>query len=377
MKHDLHWLAESEQLDPLRDAIDAGADLSTRDEEGRTPLHVAVEYGRSAAVELLLAAGADVEAPEGAAPGFRPLHRACLPRPGSAAVDPTLIEILLKHGARGDVTDDRGTTPLHLCVEWCEADLVERLIGHAARAGACDRTGRTPLHVAVMRGAPVSAIEGLLEDDGEIAGVSRGRRRDSALSRLEDAAVLELLLAEGADPNAADRNQVTPLHVAASRGTAWAVRALLAAGADADAADEWGATPLHRAESAEIVELLLRRGAALDSADREGATPRHRAVARGAAAIVDRLIDGGADIAAVDGDGRTALHLAAAAGRGLTVDRLLDEGGDPRARDGDERTPLQLAVAGGHVHVVATLKRRQGRSGGSGGRGHGRFGRRK
>jgi ankyrin repeat protein len=355
---DLHWYAESDQVDRLREAIAAGADLSARDDEGRTPLHVAVEHGRHAAVRVLLEAGADLEAPERAQPGYRPLHRACLPRPPDGTIDPELVDLLLEHGAHADVDDARGETPLHLCVGWCDSDLVGRLVGRGARVGARDRTGTTPLHVAVRRGAAAVPADELLDDDGEHGAVVRGRREDTALARLEDAAILEVLLAEGADPNAADSHGVTPLHVAAARGTAWAVRILLEAGASPALTDEWEVTPLHRAATPAVAELLLDAGAPLDAPDRDGATPLHRAVGSGLTETADRLIEAGADLRAVDTDGRTALHLAALAGRGLTVDRLLDEGADPSARDGDGRLPLDLATAGGHGHVVATLKRR-------------------
>ena len=54
----------------------------------------------------------------------------------------------------------------------------------------------------------------------------------------------------GARADAADRQGVTPLHVAAMRGYREGTRLLLERGARPDAADAWGTTPLHRAEDA-------------------------------------------------------------------------------------------------------------------------------
>ncbi len=360
MSTDLHWYAESEQVDLLKEEIAQGADLAARDESGRTALHVAVEHGRRRAVEVLLEAGADVELPEDAAPAYRALHRACLPRATNGEVDPDLVVLLLEGGARADVADDHGTTPLHLCVSWCDAELVERMIGHGAQASARDRAGATPLLVSVRRGAVPTPLAGLIESEAQAPLVASGRRHNPALARLEDVAVLEVLLAEGADPNSPDKHGVTPLHGAAAAGTVWAVRALLEAGAAPDSGDEWDATPLHRCATPKVARLLLDAGAPIGAIDREGATPLHRAVGHGHSETADLLIDSGADIEAADSEGRTPLHLAAAAGRGLTVDRLLDEGADPLVRDSDELTPLDLATAGRHTHVIDALKRRGG-----------------
>ena len=51
MSHDLHWWAESGQLDKLLQALSTGADLEARIEDGMTPLQLAVAKGyRIAAV---------------------------------------------------------------------------------------------------------------------------------------------------------------------------------------------------------------------------------------------------------------------------------------------------------------------------------------
>jgi len=56
-------------------------------------------------------------------------------------------------------------------------------------------------------------------------------------------AVIEYLVAAGADPNAAARGGVTPLHRAVRNRCSAAVEALLRAGADPRAANGHGSTP--------------------------------------------------------------------------------------------------------------------------------------
>jgi len=55
------------------------------------------------------------------------------------------------------------------------------------------------------------------------------------------------LLTEGADPNIANNNGETPLHVAAIKGTVSVIRLLLAAGADPSRIDKQGKTPKEEA----------------------------------------------------------------------------------------------------------------------------------
>src|SRR5439155_2835152 len=104
--------------------------------------------------------------------------------------------------------------------------------------------------------------------------------------------IARLLLAAGADPNAAtNHRQSRPLHYAADgyiTGPAWdakrqvkTIRCLLDAGADVNAPDKNGATPLHRAvrtRCSAAVKLLLQAGADPTRRNRPGSTPFHLAV---------------------------------------------------------------------------------------------------
>ncbi|MFA6560696.1 MAG: ankyrin repeat domain-containing protein [Verrucomicrobiia bacterium] len=73
-------------------------------------------------------------------------------------------------------------------------------------------------------------------------------------------AVIELLLAKGADINIKDARNETPLHVAVTHSSREVVELLLVHKADANAKDDCGHTPLHNAArkgNNDVVELLL------------------------------------------------------------------------------------------------------------------------
>ena len=96
----------------------AGAEVNARDEaqtrlwrprgweESYTPLHYAAQYNENPGViELLLEAGAEVDAGEG---GETPLHYAA-----QYNENPSVIEVLIAAGTWVNARDDRLNTPLH------------------------------------------------------------------------------------------------------------------------------------------------------------------------------------------------------------------------------------------------------------------------
>lgn len=149
--------------------------------------------------------------------------------------------------------------------------------------------------------------------------------------------IMELLLAAGADPNAAmNHRRSGPLHYAADgyiNGPAWdakrqvkAIRCLLDAGSDIQAQDKNGATPLHRAvrtRCAAAVKYLLQAGADPRRKNKPGSTPFHLAVqntGRGGSGadvakiaqreIIAEFLSFGVSRALKDGKGKSVLDCA-------------------------------------------------------------------
>jgi len=96
---------------------------------------------------------------------------------------------------------------------------------------------------------------------------------------------LSYLLGKGADPNAADKNGVTPLMLASQTGQTDAVVALARSGARVDVPNDAGETPLISAvhnRNLAMVRLLLAAGANPDRADNSGRSARDYAKLDGA-----------------------------------------------------------------------------------------------
>ena len=187
------------------------------------------------------------------------------------------------------------------------------------------------------------------------------------------------LLANGADPRAADADGNTPLHHAARSSDPGVAALLRDASAELDPTNAEGLTPLGIACAAGNwrlarfllergakpgvddgtpallaaasgdeddpagVQLLLKHKAKVDARDRDGRSALHAAAFQGHADILATLLDAGADVQARDVREATPLLEAARGGRAATFDALLAAGAELAAKDGDGRSALLLA----------------------------------
>uniref|UniRef100_A0A8C5KKN7 Ankyrin repeat and SOCS box protein 10 n=1 Tax=Jaculus jaculus TaxID=51337 RepID=A0A8C5KKN7_JACJA len=211
---------------------------------GRTALHEACAAGHAACVHVLLVAGADPNIPD--QDGKRPLH---LCR-GAGTLE--CVELLLKFGATVDSqTEDEEETPLHIAARLGHVELADLLLRWGACPNAQNAEGWTPLLVAC---------------DWRCQSSEEAEATTARCLQL-----CRLLLAAGADADAANRDKQRPLHLACRRGHSSVVELLLSCGVSANTMDYGGHTALHcalqgpataLAQSPEhVVRALLNHGA--------------------------------------------------------------------------------------------------------------------
>lgn len=259
-------------LATLRVLIKQGS-IDEKDSLGQTPLQLASAFGSAEAVELLLAAGANVSHASNA--GLTALH--------VTAGDARKVRLLLDRGADVNARTQLGRTPLIVAASSTgAADAVSLLLDKGADANAQDNAGVTPLLAAArVDDTPVAKL--LLARGADATAVAPGIGQSAtavmAAAYNGNAEIVRLLLARGArvDPVSRDYTEVvkngrvgfgrnTALHMATASGNAEVVKLILDAGAPVDPQDVRGATPLMWALSTDhpqraVIRLLLEKHA--------------------------------------------------------------------------------------------------------------------
>merc|ERR1712008_659925 len=171
------------------------------------------------------------------------------------------------------------------------------------------------------------------------------------------------LIISGADLEARNNHQETPLHCAISpflgKGNTKIVQLLLEREVDIEAINEEGNTPIYEAvckNNYENVKLLHRAGANLNTTSKKGETLLHEAASEmhklwdlilearekeDQKGILKFLIENKANIAARDEDGNIPLHFAGHANCHI-VKLLIDAGSDLEAKNSSGETPPNL-----------------------------------
>ncbi|KAK6831891.1 hypothetical protein RU639_002809 [Aspergillus parasiticus] len=279
-----------ESADIVDMLLKAGADISCRDQTGRSALHHTAVVGSEETLIILLQNGATVDDQDG--------HQRTPLFLAAAHGHKLITELLIERGAEVSTRDEDNRTPLFAAVQSGHTPIVEVLTKHGVDVRAQDNAGLTPLHIAVKFGHPQ---------------------------------MVDLLLRHGADANAADRDGVTPVFIAAFTRHNTILQNLIQHRGQVNcktSLEAW--TPLHaacaRAKEATTVQLLLDHGAEVDAADSHGNTPLFCAAANGSPAIIEILIQYNAQVNATQEHGLTPIHAALAGVHPLAIEALLKHG---------------------------------------------------
>lgn len=334
--------------------VAAGSDLEARDTAGMSCLHHGAAQGRHETVKMLLDKGADIEGRDGL--GMTPLHWA------ASEGHVTTTRLLIQMGASIEARTNTGETPLYRATCKGHVGVMRSLLETGADVNVREhKFGQTAFSIASWEGS--EAVIQLLLEYGAGPTLSETEYGMSPLSRAAEGGrdhTIRLLLAiEGINPNSRDHNGRTALLHAARMGHETAVRLLLGRkDIDPDAADDLGMTPiLHAGEKGhDGIFQMLETAISLAPAAEKHPCPLFCAIESGDTGAVGDALGRGADINTMAKHGQTPLILAAKGGLDEIVQLLLScEGIKLEAKCDFGRTALSWAAGNGQVDAVEQL----------------------
>ncbi|MGE0593934.1 MAG: ankyrin repeat domain-containing protein [Vicinamibacterales bacterium] len=253
---------------------------------GLAALHFAAREGAIDAARALVDGGANLDITE--PDGLTPLYMAII----NAHFD--LAAMLVERGANVNQADRVGRTPLFMTVD---ANTMEWLFSRPIPRASGELTAMDLARRLIAAGADVNArLTGrpfiLHHNATGNRNIQEGATPFFRASTTSDLPMMQLLLDAGADPTITTTMGTTPLMVLA--GLNWVdiaslgreqdsltgIELLLARGADVNAANSLGETAAHGAAQRgadRVMQLLADRGAVLDQVNREGRTPMDEA----------------------------------------------------------------------------------------------------
>jgi ankyrin repeat protein len=344
----------------------------------------AVQHRDQQAVRSLLKQQVDVNKPQ--PDGATGLHWAAY------WDDLEMADLLIRAGAKVDAVNDLGVSPLSVaCTNGNATAMVARLLSAGANPNVALPTGETALMTCARTGN-IGAVKALLAGGADPNAKESEHGQTSLMWAVSERhpEVVDVLVEHSADVRSRSTGGFTPLLFAARAGDVDSARILLAAGADVNETAPDGSSPLLVASASLVATtasdyrlvaspsghealamLLLATGADPAKADNiSGSTPLHAAVETGRLELLKGLLSHGANpnVRLVKGPpplrgdvysraglaGATPFWLAAKAGNVGIMRALVAAGADPQLATANETTPLMAAAGIGQPNETRT-----------------------
>ncbi|XP_065573945.1 serine/threonine-protein phosphatase 6 regulatory ankyrin repeat subunit B-like [Artemia franciscana] len=304
------YCAENEKLHLYKLLFSNRTSVHVSDLFGDTPLHIGAK-GKLGVCKLLISNGANVNALNKF--DQTPLHYAA--EVGKVAT----CKFLISKGANINAFDQWNNTALHFAAQQGKVDVCRLLISHGARINCENFVKVTPLHAAVLTKCRY-----------ELSGI----RREFQLP-IRTVQMYKSCLPESKD---------------AKKGQLSVCKLLISNGANVNALNQLNETPLDRAAilgKADICKLLISHGTnvkASNNVKRWNVLPLNYAAQEGYTAICELLISNGADINLLNGIDETPLHCAAFGGKVAVCKQLISKGANINTLNRRNETPLDETI---------------------------------
>ena len=338
-------------VDAVRALLRQAADVNAAQADGMTALHWAAENDAAELAEMLIYAGANLEA--GTRMGaYRPLHLA------SKAGNRQVVRVLLEAGSDIDAaTTAGGANPLHFAAATGNVEVVAMLLDHGADIDTLESAwGQTPLMFAVANNR-LSVVNALLERGADAAIATKvvdivaagNELRDEEQLRRASRAALRKVEEEAAARAAEAEGDAEPAEDEAGEAETEGEETN-ESGEPGEPAEEPSEQPAPAAEVDAEAEPAATpeasEGEPTDEDDDGGLTEEELMLMQQRRSFPGLVFAQG---------GLTALHFAARDGHAGVALALLDHDVDVNPVTGDDTSPLLIAAINGQYDLAMTL----------------------
>jgi len=364
-KTPLHYAVERKDLELAHFFISIGANIDALDNENQSPLGISVNNNDSEIAELLASKGANI---------LLPIKNDTTAVALALEKNPDLFKALLNPSSVA-LADASGKNVLHLAsingnVQGV-TDILSILPSSSASINTKDNDSKNALDYALSY--PNSKNHMVIAEQLILSGANSENpiyyyfapavrsanyniRRNEGLAPIHYAVIdnytglFSFLIDKKIDVNIKSTSGATPLHEAVRAGNIDFIRTLIRNGADVNARDAKANTPLHTGIPShvhrEVVSLLLENGADPNLRDEHGDTPLHIAIILNRSVdVIQAILGGGSDIYSRNIDGKTPLFIAVQEKRESLIPVLLSYGSEIFAADNAKMTPFDLAAS--------------------------------
>ena len=345
--------------------ISYGADVTLLDDDEHTVLYRAITCGDESLVKAILDASIPMNQ-------FGDIKDVILSAARHGFTD--IIDRYQKSGIQvngsslWDIEGSDGLTPLHCAARGGQLGIISLLLEANVDIDIMDDEGNSPLALAAVTGK-IETVRELF--DRKASALVRNERGENLLVQIAknpsppsiQVNIVDILLANGVDPNGIDDLRRTALHWAAEKANVDMVRILLKHPAtDIHCKARWEWNALHCAandrssKAREVAELLIERGLDPLEPETEGWVPMHIASKVGNVGMLGLLsVQHKISLEVRAMDGSTALHFATSEPKSLNW--LLDHGANIDSADESGVTALMKASSEASLQSVETLLR--------------------
>lgn len=348
----LHLAAEKDDRAFYNTLIPVNPDLNIKNASGKTPLFLSVEKGKLQFARMLLDQKDKIDLKTKDSQGMSILHYLA-----SAKGGVSLLMMLDAEQQWVSEEDAAGRSPLALAVHANLLDNADFFIKHGADPKGSDWLGSRLVITAYEKS---KAMMNLLLLNGADPGAVNPDGKTLFYLSIEknDIVTLKLLVTQKGDVNEKYMGGLLPLNHAINKGRAEIIQFLITSGAELNLKDATGNTPLITAvikSDYRTVSLLLKSSVSANDKTAEGKSVLFISYEKNRSDIFDILLGGGALSSEKFENGNTLLHMSALGNRLSFINSLVKNKADLNTLNSESKTAIMLASEKGYSNAVRVL----------------------